>query len=81
MVRLNQERVESVVPFRHPPYPGRMPDWMLALAPKEIRKEELKKSDFIDEIEAINEDFYMQYRLKGYVEVEAEEVTDDEPGV
>ena len=83
MVRLNQARVESAVPFRRPPYPvPPMPDWMLALAPEEIRKEELEKRAFIDKIQAIDEDFYTQYRLKGYVEVKVtEEVTDDEPGV
>jgi len=83
MVRLNQARVESAVPFRRPPYPvPPMPDWMLALAPEEIRKEELEMRAFIDKIQAIDEDFYTQYRLKGYVEVKVtEEVTDDEPGV
>jgi len=83
MVRLNQARVESAVPFRRPPYPvPPMPDWMLALAPEEIRKEELEMRAFVDKIQAIDEDFYTQYRLKGYVEVKVtEEVTDDEPGV
>ncbi|XP_039830064.1 eukaryotic translation initiation factor 4 gamma-like isoform X2 [Panicum virgatum] len=83
MVRLNQARVESAVPFRRPPYPvPPMPDWMLALAPEEIRKEELEMRAFVAKIQAIDEDFYTQYRLKGYVEVKVtEEVPDDEPGV
>jgi hypothetical protein len=56
---------------------------MLALAPEEIRKEELETRALVKRIEAIHEDIYKQYRLKGYVELEAtEEVTgDDEPGV
>jgi hypothetical protein len=56
---------------------------MLALAPEEIRKEELETRALVKTIEAIHEDIYKQYRLKGYVELEAtEEVTDDdEPGV
>ncbi|CAO2194070.1 unnamed protein product [Urochloa humidicola] len=78
MIKLDQERVESVVLNRQPPFP-RMPDWMFALAPEEVREEELRTRAFVDEIEAIEEDFRQQYIRKGYVEAEfTVEVTDDD---
>ncbi|CAO2205253.1 unnamed protein product [Urochloa humidicola] len=84
-LKLNQAGVEGVMPFRRrPPFPGRMPDWMFDLAPEEIRQEELKTRALVEESEAFNEDFYRQYCLKGYVEVEATvevNTDDDEPGV
>lgn len=76
MLRLDQEAVDRVIPFRRPvPYPVRIPDWKLALAPEEICKRELERRALFDRILAFNEDIYQKYCLKGYVELE---VTNEE---